>query len=273
MALGIWGVAAWVAPAVGPTLGGYFIENLDWRLIFYLNIPLGVLGVIMAHILLKSTPRKTSAGFDYIGFITSAAGMVSILYVLGEGAAIDWANIKNPLLLTLGGFSLLMFIINELHHPVPLLDLHLLRNLDFSISQIIQCILVLSLMGGMYLVPLFLQNLRGYTAIQTGIIMLPAALATGLSMPISGRLFDKFGAKPVVIPGMLMLLASSYALAFINLDTSKLQIIMLLTIRGLAMGFVVMPVTTAGMNAIPTIMAGKASTINNIIKQLASSLG
>ncbi|MEN6328567.1 MAG: DHA2 family efflux MFS transporter permease subunit [Syntrophomonas sp.] len=273
MALGIWGIAAWAAPAVGPTLGGYIIQNLDWRIIFYLNVPIGVFGVIMSQILLKSVPRKPFTRFDYVGFITAAAGIVSILYVLGEGSSIDWSNIKNPLLLTLGGFSLLMFVINELYHPDPLLDLRILKNPDFSISQIIQCILVFSLMGGMYLVPLFLQNFRGYTAMQTGIIMLPSAIATGLSMPVSGKLFDKFGAKPVIIPGMLVLLASSYALAFINMDTSQAQIIVLLTIRGLAMGFVVMPVATAGMNAIPTILAGKASTINNIIKQLAGSLG
>jgi len=273
MALGLWGIAAWAAPAIGPTLGGYIIQNLDWRLIFYLNVPIGVFGVITAQVLLKSTPRKPFAGFDYIGFITSAVGIVSILYVFGEGSSIDWANIKNPLLLTLGGFSLLMFVINELYHPEPLLDLRILKNFDFSISQIIQCVLVFSLMGGMYLVPLFLQNFRGYNAMQTGIIMLPSAIATGLSMPISGKLFDKFGAKPVIVPGMIVLLASSYALAFINMDTSQAQITMILTIRGLALGFVVMPVATAGMNAIPTILAGKASTINNIIKQITGSLG
>lgn len=272
-ALGFWGVSAMTAPAIGPTLGGYIIQYLDWRLIFYLNVPLGILGVITAQIILKSIPQKPFPRFDYIGFLTSAVGLVSILYVLGEGSSIDWTNMKYPLLLTLGCFCLIMFVINELYHPEPLLDLRVLKNFDFSISQIIQSILVFSLIGGVYLVPVFLQNLRNFPAIETGIIMLPAALAQGICMPISGKLFDKFGARPVVIPGLIGLLASSYALAFINMDTSKMEIIILLTLRGIAMGIVFMPITTIGMNAIPTILAGKASTINNIIKQISGALG
>jgi len=272
-ALGFWGISAVAAPAIGPTLGGYIIQYLDWRLIFYLNVPLGILGIITAWIILANTPLKPFPRFDYIGFFTSAAGLVSILYVLGESSSIDWSNIKYPLLLALGCFSLIMFIINELYHPEPLLDLRVLKNFDFSISQLIQSILAFSLIGGVYLVPVYLQNLRGYSAMETGIIMLPSAIAMGLSMPISGKLFDKLGAKPVVIPGLIALLASSYVLAFINLDTSKTEIIAVLTIRGIAMGVVFMPITTIGMNAIPTALASKASTINNIIKQISGSLG
>ncbi len=273
MAMGFWGIAALAAPAIGPTLGGYIIQYLDWRLIFYLNVPIGVFGIILAQILLPGTPRQPFKRFDYLGFITAVAGIVSILYVLGEGASIDWGNIKNPLLLTFGCFSLLMFVINELYHPEPLLDLRILKNLTFSISQIIQSILAFALMGGLYLVPLFLQNLRGYTAMETGMILLPSAIATALAMPISGKLLDKFGLKPVVVPGMIILLISSFALAFVNMDTSRTELIMILSIRGLGFGFVMMPVTTAGMNAIPTSLAGKASTINNIIKQIAGALG
>lgn len=272
-ALGFWGIAAMAAPAIGPTLGGYIIQNLDWRLVFYLNVPIGILGVMVAQIILTSPPRKPFPRFDYTGFLTSAVGLVSILYVLGEGSSIDWSDIRYPLLLTLGCFSLVMFVINELYHPEPLLDLRVLKNFNFSISQIIQSIMVFSLIGGIYLVPVYLQNLRGYTAMETGMIMLPSAIAQAISMPISGKLFDKFGAKPVVIPGMIALLASSYALAFINMDTSKAEITALLTLRGMAMGIVFMPIATAGMNALPTIWAGKASTINNIIKQVSGSLG
>lgn len=272
-ALGLWGVAAMAAPAIGPTLGGYIIENLDWRLVFYLNVPIGILGVMVAQIILTSPPRKPFPRFDYTGFFTSAVGLVSILYVLGEGSSIDWTDIKYPLLLTLGCFCLIMFVINELYHPEPLLDLRVLKSFDFCISQVIQSIMVFSLIGGIYLVPVYLQNLRGYTAMEAGMIMLPSAIAQAISMPLSGRLYDKLGAKPVVIPGMIILLASSYVLAFVNLDTSKTEIIAFLTLRGMAMGIVFMPIATAGMNALPTIWAGKASTINNIIKQVSGSLG
>jgi EmrB/QacA subfamily drug resistance transporter len=271
-ALGFWGIAAMAAPAVGPTLGGYIIQNLDWRLIFYINVPLGMVGVILAGILLKGSPQKPFKKFDYLGFIFSTVGIVSILYVLGEGAAIDWENIKNPLLITIGCFSLLLFIINELTHPDPLLELRVLKSFEFSISQVIQCIMFFVLMGGMYVVPLFLQNLRGYTAMETGMILFPAALVSGLMMPIGGKLFDKIGAKSLCVIGLLVLMISSYRLAFINMDTSKSAIIFILTVRGAGLGLVLMPITTVGMNAIPSYLSGKASALNNVIKQLAVSL-
>ncbi|MDQ7092317.1 DHA2 family efflux MFS transporter permease subunit [Desulfosporosinus sp. PR] len=271
-AMGFWGIAATAAPAIGPTLGGYIIQNLDWRLIFYVNVPIGICGVILAGILLEGTPPRPFKQFDYLGFISSTMGIVSILYVLGEGTAIDWENIKNPLLIVLGVGSMLLFVINELTHPDPLLELRVLKRFDFTISQIIQCIMFFVLMGGMYVVPLFLQNLRGYTAMETGIILFPSALVSGLMMPIGGKLFDKIGAKLLCIIGMLILIISSYLLAFINMDTSRSAIISILTIRGAGLGLVLMPITTVGMNAIPQHLSGKASALNNVIKQIAISL-
>lgn len=272
MALGFWGIASMAAPAIGPTLGGYIIEKMDWRLIFYVNVPIGVICVALAALLLKPSVPKPVKGFDVIGFITSTVGLVSILYVLGEGSNIDWADIKNPLLLTLGGFSLLLFVVNELTRPDPLLDLRVFKIFDFSISQVISCVTTFSLMGATYILPVFLQNMRGYTAMETGLIMLPAAIATGIMMPISGFIFDKIGAKPVVIPGLFLLAWASYQLTFINLNTSKEAISLLLVIRGIGLGLSMMPINTSGMNAVPQKLVGRASALSNTIRQVMSSL-
>lgn len=272
-ALGFWGIASMAAPAIGPTLGGYIIQNMDWRLIFYLNVPIGIIGIIMAVILLENTPRKPFERFDVIGFFSSAIGIVSLLYVLGEGSSIDWGEIKNPILLTIGSFSLLIFIVNELKHPKPLLDLRILKNFGFGVSQIIQIVLTFAMMGGMYVVPLFLQSIMGFTAMQTGMIMFPAALVQGLMMPIGGKLFDKFGLRMVALAGCSMLAISSYSLAFINMDWNKSMIVLVLAIRGMGIGLAMMPITTAGMNAVPTIQAGGASALNNMIKQISGALG
>ena len=129
LALGFWGIAAMAAPAIGPTLGGYIIEKMDWRLIFNVNVPIGIIGVILAGIILKGTERKPFKSFDIIGFLSSTVGIVSILYVLGEGSSIDWTKIENPILMTLGCLSLLLFVVNELTHPNPLLDLRFLNCL------------------------------------------------------------------------------------------------------------------------------------------------
>ena len=272
MALGFWGIASMAAPAIGPTLGGYIIEKLDWRLIFYVNVPVGIVGVFMAVILLKPSILKPAKSFDIIGFISSTVGLVSILYVLGEGATIDWGDIKNPLLVTLGCFSLLLFVVNELTHPEPLLDLRILKIPDFGISQVVTCITTFAMMGGVYVVPIFLQNMRGYTAMQTGLIMFPSAIATGILMPISGGLFDKIGAKPIVIPGLIILFMTSWNLSFLNMSTSKEAVTFLLVLRGVGMGLCMMPINTAGMNAVPQNLVGRASALSNTIRQVMGSV-
>lgn len=274
MAMGFWGIAALAAPAIGPTLGGYIIEKLDWRIIFYVNVPIGIIAIIMAIFLLPGVKRKPFKEFDYIGFMTSTVGLVSTLYVIGELSDIDWTDVTNPLLLVLGIFCILLFIVNELSHRDPILELRVLNNFQFSISQVIQCILFFVLMGGMYVMPLYLENVKGYTAMQTGLILLPSALGTAIIMPISGKLFDKVGAKIPGIIGLTIMLLSSYQLAYINQNTSKLFIEVIMTIRGMGFALSNMPITTAGMNAVTDPkLAGKASALNNTVKQIAGSLG
>ena len=273
LALGYWGIAAMAAPAIGPTLGGFIIENMDWRMIFNVNVPIGVVGVLLAGILLKGSKKKPIKSFDIIGFFSVTIGLVSVLYVLGEGSSIDWSKMENAILMTLGILSLILFVVNELTHPNPLLDLRVLKLFDFSISLIITSVLTLALMGSAYILPMFLQNIRGYTAMETGLIMLPSALVMGVLMPISGKMFDKMGAKPLVIPGLIILGISSYELSnTINANTSKEYIILVTCIRSIGLGLAMMPISTAGMNAVKTELVSRASALNNTIRQVAGAL-
>ncbi|MHB8127064.1 MAG: DHA2 family efflux MFS transporter permease subunit, partial [Desulfitobacteriaceae bacterium] len=272
-ALGFWGIASMSAPAIGPTLGGYIIQYMDWRFIFYVNVPIGIFGIIFASILLKETPLKPYKGnFDFIGFFSSVFGIVSLLYVLGEGSSIDWGNAKFPLILAFGCFSLLIFIVNELMHPDPLLELRVFKIYDFTLAQFISGITMLALMGGLYVLPLFLQNFRGYTAMETGMLLFPAAIAAGLMMPISGALFDKFGAKVVTVPGLIILAAASYQMSQFNMDTSTTTITLISTLRGIGIGFAMMPVNTAAMNAVPRQLFGKATALSTTVRSIMQAL-
>ncbi|NMF04168.1 DHA2 family efflux MFS transporter permease subunit [Clostridium beijerinckii] len=273
LALGFWGIAAMAAPAIGPTLGGYIIEKMDWRLIFNVNVPVGIVGVILALILLKGTERKPFKSFDIIGFLSSTVGLVSILYVLGEGSSIDWSKLENPILMTLGCLSLVLFIVNELTHPDPLLDLRVFKLFDFTISQIITSVLTLAMMGGVYVLPLFLQNIRGYTPMEAGLIMLPGALVMGVMMPLSGNLLNKVGVKALVIPGLLILAGASYELATaINMNSSKDYIILVNCIRSIGIGLSMMPISTTGMNVVPAHLISRASALSNTLRQVAGSV-
>jgi len=272
-ALGFWGIAAMAAPAIGPTLGGYIIQFMDWRFIFYVNVPIGIVGVIFATILLRETSLKPYKGnFDYIGFFSSIAGIVSLLYVLGEGNTIDWGNVKFPLLLAFGCFSLLIFVVNELMHPEPLLDLRVFKIYDFTLGQLITGITTLAMMGGVYVLPLFLQSLRGYTAMETGLILFPSAIASGLMMPISGALFDKYGAKVVTAPGLIIVAIATYQMSMFDMNTTKTTITLIAALRGLGLGFAMMPVNTAAMNAVPRHLFGKATALSTTVRSIMSAV-
>jgi len=272
-ALGFWGIASMSAPAIGPTLGGYIIQYMDWRFIFYVNVPIGVVGIFFAGFLLKETTLKPYKGnFDYVGFFSVIIGIVSLLYVLGEGSTIDWGDIKYPLILILGCFSLLIFTVNELMHPEPLLNLRLFKIYDFSLSQISTGVTMLAMMSGIYVLPLFLQNLRGYTAMQTGLILFPSALASAFMMPISGALFDKFGAKVVTIPGLLLVAVTTYQMSLFTMDTPAATITLISSIRGLGLGFSMMPVSTAGMNAIPRHLYGNGTALSSTVRCIIQAL-
>lgn len=273
LALGFWGIASMAAPAIGPTLGGLIIEKMDWRMIFYVNVPIGVIGVIVAGILLKDSKINLIKSFDIIGFLSSTIGIVSVLYVLGEGSSIDWSKLENPILMTLGCLSLVLFVVNELTHPKPLLDLRLFKVFDFTISTIINCVLTLALMGTTYILPLFLQNVRGYTAMEAGMIMLPSALVTASLMPVSGNLFDRFGMKPIVIPGLIILGIASYELSnAINMNSTKEMIILVTCLRSIGLGLAMMPINTAGMNAVKRELVGGASALSSTVKQIAGAV-
>lgn len=273
MALGFWGIAAMAAPAIGPTLSGYIVEHLDWRLIFTINIPVGVVGVILAGLLLKESPRKAGKKFDLFGFVSSTVGLVCILYVLGEGSTVDWTGFETVMLLLVGCFSLVLFVANELTVADPLLDLRILKIWPFTLSIIISSISGIVLFGGIFLLPLFLQNLQGYTAMQTGMLMFPGAIATAVAMPIGGKIFDRIGPKPVVLPGLLILTWSTWQLSQLNMDTNPSWISALLAIRGVGIGFSMMPSTTAGMNKVPLPLVARASALSNVVRQVANSMG
>jgi EmrB/QacA subfamily drug resistance transporter len=273
LAMGVWGISAMIAPAIGPTLSGYFVEYLDWRLIFTINVPVGILGTIMAMFILQETPLHKTTKFDGVGFITSGVGLFCLLLALSEVSDEGWTS---PYILSLLGVSvinLIFFTLYELMHDDPLLDLSLFKDRTFTVSTLVTFVGTIGLYGGIFLVPLFMENIRHYTAMQTGILMFPAAVAAGIMMPISGKLADKIGAKPLVIAGIALLGLATYGLIYLDLDTPYRIIFWLLILRGIGLGLFMMPVTVAGMNTVPFPKIARASAINNAVRQISGSLG
>ncbi|MGE5371065.1 MAG: DHA2 family efflux MFS transporter permease subunit [Solirubrobacterales bacterium] len=273
MVLGVWGIAAMAAPAIGPTLGGWLVDAVSWRFIFYLNVPIGLLNLFLAGLILKETPRIKGHHFDGYGLITSAIGLFCLLLAFSDGTKYGWGS---PFIVSLFGIaavSLTLFVINEWNHPEPLLNLRLMQNFVFSVSLVIGSVLAIGMFGAIFLIPIFLQNVVGLSAMKTGIIMFPAALASGLMMPISGRLFDKYGAKGIVAIGIFLVAGPTFIMSGFTEMTPFSDWTFWMVIRGLGMGFAMMPVTTAGMNTVAPNQIGHASALSTVIRQIASSFG
>lgn len=273
MALGVWGITAMLAPAIGPTAGGYLVDNFSWHTIFTINIPIGFVVVFLAGLILRETDVRHDLKFDVPGFLLSGLGCFALLLALSEGQDKGWTS-QYIVTLLLSAFSmLLLFVLWELHTPQPMLDIRLLRNPVFAASQATTAILTMGLFAAIFLIPIYAQNLMGLTPMQTGLLLMPMALMSGIMMPISGRLYDKIGALPLCIIGMVILIITTYELRVINMDTSYHWLQVMLTIRAAGMGLMMMPVTTAGMNTLPPFLSGRASAFNNLVRQISASMG
>lgn len=273
MVLGVWGISAMAAPAIGPTLGGYLVEYASWRTIFYINVPIGIINLFLALTNLKETELIKGKTIDKWGMILSSAGFFTLLMALSKGNSKGWTSPFIMVSLFIAITSLIMFVAVELNHPEPILELRLFNNFVFTLSLIISSILSIGLFGAIFLVPIFLQNVLGLSAMQSGLITLPAAVVSGIMMPISGRVFDKYGARMVTIAGLIIITITTFMMHSFDPVTPIAIIVFYLTIRGAGMGLANMPVATAGMNTVPMHLVGKASALSNVIRQVSASFG
>ncbi|MDP4085487.1 MAG: DHA2 family efflux MFS transporter permease subunit [Bacillota bacterium] len=273
MAIGVFGIAIMFAPAVGPTLSGYITEYLDWRLIFYINVPIGIADVFLAYFFLKNSEVNLTKKFDLLGFILSVVGFSTLLYGFGEVPDHGWNSTDVIPFLVIAIISLTLFIFRELNIDEPMLDLRLLKNTGFSFGLLLIAVTSIMLLGVLFLLPIFLQNIMGFSAMRTGIILLPQALVAGALMPVAGILFDKVGIKPLAGTGFLIMAIAMFFMIHISEQTAMSTIILLLMLRSAGIGITMMPLQANGLNQIPDNMEAQGTAILNAVNQIANSFG
>ena len=273
IAMGMYGLGIVVAPGVGPTLGGYLVEYVNWRLIFYINVPIGVLGAIAALAVLPAFPSTSSRRFDVLGFSCISAGLFALLLAVSEGQ--NWGWTSYPILLLLaGGINLLaLFVIVELQRDQPLLDVRALTHPPFVNSLVLISILFIGLFAGFFYVPVFLQQGLGITAWNAGLVMLPAAVATVVVMPIAGRLYDRIGARWPAAIGLALDGVGTLLLTGLNADIPRPELAMWMVVRSAGIGLAMMPIMTSGLSSLPPTMTGSGSAFNTLFQRVSSALG
>ncbi len=278
MAMGTLGLPLLAAPALGPTVGGYIVTYVGWRVLFYINVPIGLVGSILAFSLLRDSrpARDRPLFFDLPGFIASTVGLGSLLYGLDKAGSDGWGSLTVTGFLATGIVSLVAFAIIELitieQGKDPLLDVRIFGSRTFAGGNFAMMLLVFTLFGGQFLVPQYLQNLRGLSAYDASLVLLPQALGSMVSNGFGGRLVDKLGMKPVVIPGLAILGTALWGLSRLTLDTPYANFQVLLILRGLGLGLCTQPIVGAALSRIKPAQLSQASSINTVVRSVTGSL-
>lgn len=273
-ALGIFGIVLLVAPALGPILGGFLVDQNLWRLIFFINPPIGILGIFLGRMFLPEFKSDRRPSFDFLGLVTEVIGFGSILYATSVAANNGWNSPDVIVFLTIGVIGLAFFGFIELKvAKEPLLDLRLYGRRTFLNASLLGYVSVIALFGAEFLMPLFLQSLRGNSAFSTGLILLPMALTGGVSTIIAGRLYDRVGPRPLVAFGFIMLIINTWQLSKIQADTPINTIMLLLALRGLAIGTTVQTTFVTALSVVPMNNLPRGSSLVNATRQVVQSIG
>lgn len=268
--MGMLGIPMLLAPALGPVLSGWLVEYASWHWIFLINLPIGIMAILIGIRFLPTFESKTVPTLDILGIILAPVAFSMLAYGISEGGK-SWSSQATLTGLGIGGAALLLFIFVELRQKQPLLELKVFRSSDFTRGIIVAWIAQIALFGSILLIPLYLQTVKGYGSFETGLLLLPQALTSAVFMPIGGRLFDKVGARPMAIAGFTIITGALFMLSKITIDTSSGYIIAALVMIGAGMGFSMMSINTHVLQAAPKNLVSRVTPLTTAAQQVMVS--
>ncbi|CXR89882.1 putative transport protein [Staphylococcus aureus] len=272
-AMGTMGIAMILAPAIGPTLSGYIVQNYHWNVMFYGMFIIGILAILVGFVWFKLYQYTTNPKADIPGIIFSTIGFGALLYGFSEAGNKGWGSVEIETMFAIGIIFIILFVIRELRMKAPMLNLEVLKFPTFTLTTVINMVVMLNLYGGMILLPIYLQNLRGFSALDSGLLLLPGSLIMGLLGPFAGKLLDTIGLKPLAIFGIAVMTYATWELTKLNMDTPYMTIMGIYVLRSFGMAFIMMPMVTAAINALPGRLASHGNAFLNTMRQLAGSIG
>ena len=269
--MGVFAVPVLIGPAIGPTLAGWLVEYVSWRWIFLVNVPICMAAVLIGMRGLPTVARKEVGSLDLTGMVLGPLAFAAIVYGINEGST-SWTSTATLAGLIGGGIALAVFIVVELRARNPLLEMRVFTSVDFSLAIVTQWVGQASLFGGIFLIPLFLQQVRGYGAFDTGLTLVPQALGALLFALIGGRLFDRIGARPLVVVGLGVVGGSTFGLAHLTATTRGWDIAVWLFLRGVGMGLMMMSLNTHLLNAAPRDLVSRVTSLTSALQSVVGSI-
>jgi len=272
-AMGTFGLVISFAPAIGPTLSGFIVDHWSWRVLFVMMLPITLGALVFAHLTLRNVTERTDPRLDVLSLILSTFGFGGLLFGFSTAGTAGWASAQVIAPLAVGVVALVWFVNRQLRIEEPLLELRVLKNPMFTLGTVLGMLVFMAMIGGMLMIPLFMQNMSDFSAMESGMVLLPGAVIMGVMSPVTGRIFDRFGARALSILGFALLASMSLLLARLSPETSFAYIAITNAVRMLGTAMVIMPVTTAALNQLPQRMIPHGAAVNNTMRQVAASVG
>jgi DHA2 family multidrug resistance protein len=284
MAMAFFGMAVILGPAFGPTLGGYIVDNYSWPWIFYINLPVGALGLFMVQRFVhepediraanEAAAARQRKNMDWAGIALLAIGVATLQYVLEEGQRDDWFDSRVITYCSIVSVvTLAAFVIRELSAPVPAVDLTLFRDTVFTSGTLIGAVMFAMLLSITFLLPVFMQEILGFTAMQSGIALMPRSLVMLVAMPVVGRIYNKVSPRGTVAFGVGLFAVTAYMMSHYTLETSSRQVVNALLLQGVAFSCLWIPLTTVALASVPRHQLADATGLNSLLRQIGGSLG
>jgi EmrB/QacA subfamily drug resistance transporter len=272
-AMGLVGLVISFAPAIGPALSGWVTSQFSWRVLFFIILPIAIIDIVIAFLFLKNVTEVSNPKVDVVSILLSSFGFGGLLYGFTSAGNYGWSHTATVLSLTIGGVSLIVFIFRQLRLKHPMLEFRVFTFSIFPFAVAIGMISFMGLIGAETIIPLYMQNMREYSAFEAGLALLPGALISGFMSPIVGRIFDKVGARWLVMIGLTIMTAASFAFTTLSPSTTLTYITVLYGIRMLGLSMVMMPVATAALNQLPKRLISHGAAMDNTMKMIAASVG
>jgi len=272
-AMGMMGLAMIFAPAVGPTLSGWVVEHYDWRVLFYIVLPISVFALIYGAISMKNVTKNTMPKLDALGIALSTIGFGGLLYGFSDAGRDGWDSPRVIASLVAGVISLALFFWREWKMEKPILEFRVFKYNMYSLTTVINVIITMAMFSGMILLPIYLQNIRGFTPLEAGLLLLPGAILMGIMSPITGIIFDKIGARWLSVVGLLITVFTTYEFSNLTAETTYTHMIWMYTLRMFGMSMLMMPIQTAGMNQLPQRLNAHGSAMSQTLRNVAGALG
>ena len=274
MAIGIWAGVSAMALAIGPLVGGVITEQISWNWIFYINVPVVILGIAVARLVIReSRDMSVEQRLDLPGLLVSAVGLFALTYALIEANNYGWGSARILSLFGVAAVALAAFVLLELRQRVPMLDLSLFRDATFAGANTVMLLVGVSMFGVFFFVSLFLQNILGYSATQAGAAFLPWTMLIVVVAPIAGKLSDRVGSRWLMATGMVLLTGSLLIFSRLDATASFWNLLPALLLGGFGMALAMTPTTAAVMGSVPVDKAGVGSAVLNSMRQVGGALG